>query len=141
VEASSLQVAPGEIEQLATAVRVAGPALTWIRDTATRPGCAPRHLHELSRVPLRQSFRRQADFNRLDLSNSSYYSFDKGRFVLARNTRYGQERAFGSAGTELIPLLSGFTRAGHSLRGFGENGAGPRDPETGYPSEGGRAHQ
>ena len=40
-------------------------------------------------------FGAQAQFNRLDLSNSSYYGFDKNRFVLARNTRYAQERAFG----------------------------------------------
>ena len=43
-----------------------------------------------------KSFGAEAQFNRLDLSNSSYYGFDKDRFVLARNTRYGQERAFGT---------------------------------------------
>ena len=42
-----------------------------------------------------KSFGAEAQFNRLDLSNSSYYGFDKNRFVLARNTRYGQVRAFG----------------------------------------------
>ena len=40
-----------------------------------------------------KAFGAEAEFNRLDLSNSSYYGFDKNRFVLARNTRYGQERA------------------------------------------------
>ena len=33
VQANSLQVSPGEIAQESTAVRVAGPALTWLRDT------------------------------------------------------------------------------------------------------------
>jgi outer membrane protein insertion porin family len=37
VQADSLQVYPGEIALLATAVRVAGPALTWIRDTRDSP--------------------------------------------------------------------------------------------------------
>ncbi|MGA2807174.1 MAG: POTRA domain-containing protein [Terracidiphilus sp.] len=135
VEASSLQVAPGEIEQLATAVRVAGPALTWIRDTRDSPLDAHRGTYTSFQDFLSSGgFGAQADFNRLDLSNSSYYSFDKGRFVLARNTRYGQERAFGSAETELIPLPERLYAGGAtSLRGFSENAAGPRDPETGYP--------
>ena len=135
VEASSLQVAPGEIEELATAVRVAGPALTWIRDTRDSPMDAHRGTYSSFQEFLSGGgFGAQADFNRLDVSNSSYYSFNKGRFVLARNTRYGQERAFGSSGTELIPLPERLYAGGAtSLRGFGENAAGPRDPETGYP--------
>ena len=135
VEASSLQVAPGEIEQLATAVRVAGPALTWIRDTRDSPLDAHRGTYTTFQDFLSGGASgAQTDFNRLDLSNSSYYSFDKGRFVLARNTRYGQERAFGSANDELIPLPERLYAGGAtSLRGFSENAAGPRDPETGYP--------
>jgi outer membrane protein assembly factor BamA len=135
VDASSLQVFPAEIEQLATAVRVAGPALTWIRDTRDSPLDAHRGTYTsfqefLSDVP----FGAQASFNRLDLSNSSYYQFDKGRFVLARNTRYGQERAFGASVNELIPLPERLYAGGAtSLRGFGQNSAGPRDPETGFP--------
>ena len=98
MEASSLQVSPGEIAQLATAVRVAGPALTWIRDTRDSPLDAHRGTYTSFQEFLSgEAFGAQAQFNRLDLSNSSYYSFDKGRFVLARNTRYGQERAFGTA--------------------------------------------
>ncbi len=85
----------------------------------------------------------EAQFNRLDLSNSSYYGFDKNRFVLARNTRYGQVRAFGTGSSELIPLPERLYSGGPtSLRGFSFNGAGPRDPETGYPHRWrGRAHQ
>ena len=134
-QASSLQVAPGEIAQLATAVRVAGPALTWIRDTRDSPLDAHRGTYTSFQEFLSgKFFGAQAEFNRLDVSNSSYYSFDKGRFVLARNTRYGQERAFGSAGSELIPLPERLYAGGAtSLRGFSINAAGPRDPETGYP--------
>jgi outer membrane protein assembly factor BamA len=68
------------------------------------------------------------------MSNSSYYKFNKGRIVLARNTRYGQERAFGALNYELIPLPERLYAGGAtSLRSFGPNSAGPRDPETGYP--------
>ncbi len=78
-------------------------------------------------------FGAQAEFNRIDTSNSSYYSFDKGRFVVARNTRYGQVRAFGNGSSELIPLPERLYAGGPvSLRGFSQNAAGPRDPETGY---------
>ena len=135
VEADSLQVAPGEISQLATAVRVAGPALTWIRDTRDSPLDAHRGTYtSFQDFFSGKAFGAQPAFNRLDVSNSSYYSFDKGKFVLARNTRYGQERAFGSSGEELIPLPERLYAGGAaSMRGFSENAAGPRDPETGYP--------
>ena len=54
--------------------------------------------------------------------------------MLARNTRYGQERAFGSGSSELIPLPERLYAGGPtSLRGFSINAAGPRDPETGFP--------
>jgi outer membrane protein assembly complex protein YaeT len=135
VEADSLQVSPGEIAQESTAVRVAGPSFTWIRDTRDSVLDAHRGTYTSFQEFLSDKFAgAQATFNRLDVSNSSYWSFDKDRFVLARNTRYGQERSFGTAETELIPLperlyAGGFT----SLRGFSINAAGPRDPETGYP--------
>jgi len=135
VEADSLQVAPGEISLLATAVRVGGPALTWIRDTRDSALDAHRGTYTSFQEFLsNKTFGAEAEFNRLDVSNSSYWSFDKNRFVLARNTRYGQERAFGSGSSELIPLPERLYAGGTtSLRGFGENAAGPRDPETGYP--------
>ena len=135
VQANSLQVSPGEIQLLSTAVRVGGPAVTWIRDTRDSPLDAHRGTYTSFQEFLSDKiFGAQVAFNRLDLSNSSYWSFDKGRFVLARNTRYGQERAFGTPGSELIPLPERLYAGGTtSLRGFSINAAGPRDPETGYP--------
>ncbi|MGO9339230.1 MAG: POTRA domain-containing protein [Terracidiphilus sp.] len=138
VQANSLQVAPTEIALLSTAVRVGGPALTWIRDTRDSPLDAHRGTYTSFQEFLSDKiFGAQAVFNRLDVSNSSYWSFDKGQLVLARNTRYGQERAFGTPGTELIPLPERLYAGGAtSLRGFSINAAGPRDPETGYPTGG-----
>ena len=135
VEADSLQVSPSEIAQLSTAVRVGGPALTWIRDTRDSVLDAHRGTYTSFQEFLSaKAFGAQAAFNRLDVSNSNYWSFDKGRLVLARNTRYGQERAFGSTDSELIPLPERLYAGGPtSLRGFSINAAGPRDPETGYP--------
>jgi len=138
VQANSLQVAPTEIALLSTAVRVGGPSITWIRDTRDSPLDAHRGTYTSTQEFLSDKiFGAQAVFNRVDVSNSNYWSFDKGQFVLARNTRYGQERAFGTPGTELIPLPERLYAGGAtSLRGFSINAAGPRDPETGYPTGG-----
>ncbi|MGC1461669.1 MAG: POTRA domain-containing protein [Terracidiphilus sp.] len=135
VAASSLQVFPGEIQALATAARVAGPGVTWIRDTRDSPLDAHRGTYtSFTEFFSEKSFGADAQFNRLDLTNSSYYGFDKQRFVLARSTRYGQVRAFGTGSSELIPLPERLYSGGPtSLRGFSFNAAGPRDPETGYP--------
>jgi outer membrane protein assembly complex protein YaeT len=134
VSASSLQVYPGEISLLSTATRVGGPAFTWIRDTRDVPMDARRGTYSSFQEFLSdRHFGAQAEFNRIDTSNSSYYSFDKGQFVVARNTRYGQMRAFGNGSSELIPLPERLYAGGPvSLRGFSQNAAGPRDPETGF---------
>jgi outer membrane protein insertion porin family len=135
VAAGSLQVFPGEIPLLSAAVRVSGPGFTWIRDTRDSPMDAHRGTYTSFQEFLsHEEFGAEAEFNRVDVSNSSYYGFDKGRFVLARNTRYGQERAFGDGGDELIPLPERLYAGGPvSLRGFSVNAAGPRDPQTGFP--------
>ena len=135
VAAESLQVGPSEIEALSTAVRVAGPSVTWIRDTRDSPLDSHRGTYTSFQDFLsNETFGAQAEFNRLDLSNSSYYGFDKNRFVLARNTRYGQERAYGSPSDSLLPLPERLYAGGPtSHRGFPINAAGPRDPETGFP--------
>ena len=134
VSASSLQVFPGEISLLSTATRVGGPAFTWIRDTRDVPMDARRGTYTSFQEFLSDRFfGAEAQFNRIDTSNSSYYSFDKGRFVVARNTRYGQLRSFGSGPNGIIPLPERFYAGGAvSLRGFSQNAAGPRDPETGF---------
>jgi outer membrane protein assembly complex protein YaeT len=135
VAKDSLQVYPDEVQSLSTAVRVAGPGLTWIRDTRDTPLDAHRGTYTSFQEFFSGSkLGAQTEFNRLDLSNSSYWSFDKDRFVLARNTRYGQERAFGPSGGELLPLPERLYAGGAtSLRGFSINAAGPRDPQTGFP--------
>jgi outer membrane protein assembly factor BamA len=119
----------------ATAVKVGGPAFTWLRDTRDSP--IDSHLGSYSSFQEFVSapqFGAEVGFNRLDLSNSSYHGFNKNRFVLARNTRYGQERAFGSDSERLIPLPERLYSGGAtSMRGYSSNAAGPRDGETGFP--------
>lgn len=135
VSIDTLQVGPTELVPLSTAVRVVGPSVTWIRDTRDSPLDSRRGTYtSIQNFFSNGVFGAQAEFNRLDVSNSSYYGFDKNRFVIARNTRYGQERAYGSASDSLIPLPERLYAGGPiSHRGFGGNDAGPRDPETGFP--------
>jgi outer membrane protein assembly complex protein YaeT len=135
VSKETLQVGPSAITALSTAVRVAGPSITWIRDTRDSALDSRRGTYtSFQDFFSNQTFGAQAEFNRLDVSNSSYYGFDKGRLVLARNTRYGQERAYGSPSDALIPLPERLYAGGPtSHRGFPINAAGPRDPETGFP--------
>jgi outer membrane protein insertion porin family len=134
VAASSLQVYPLEIPELSTATRVGGPGFSWLRDTRDVAMDAHRGTYTSFQEFLSDRlFGAQAEFNRIDTSNASYYAFDKGKFVLARNTRYGQMRAFGSGSSGLIPLPERLYAGGPiSLRGFSQNAAGPRDPETGF---------
>ena len=135
VAEDSLQVYPKFIPTLSAAVRVGGPGFTWIRDTRDNAVDAKRGTYTSFQEFISASqFGAEAQFNRIDLSNSSYYTFGKGKFVLARNTRYGQERAFGNKDSELLPLPERLYAGGSaSLRGFSSNAAGPRDPQTGYP--------
>jgi len=135
VQGSSLQVYPAAINELAAAVRVAGPGFTWVRDTRDSPLDAHRGTYtSFQEFISGHKFGSQAQFNRLDVSNSNFWSFDKSRFVLARNSRYAQERALGENTDELIPLPERIYSGGStSLRGFSVNAAGPRDPETGFP--------
>ena len=135
VNQNSVQLPTDEIPLLLEAVRVGGPSFTWIRDTRDAPLDAHRGTYTSFQDFISSAiFDSQANFNQVDASNSSYYQFDHNRFVLARNTRYGQERAYGAAVDESIPLPERlYGGGGSSHRGFGVNSAGPRDPQTGFP--------
>jgi outer membrane protein assembly factor BamA len=135
VAKNSLQVGADELTDLSAAVRVAGLGFNWTHDTRDSQLDAHRGTStSVQEFFSTRFFGAEAEFNRLDLSNASYSSFDKGRFVLARSTRYAQERAYGAGGNELIPLPERLYAGGaNSLRGFAINQAGPRDPQTGFP--------
>jgi outer membrane protein assembly complex protein YaeT len=141
VAEESLQVFPSFVPVLAAAVRIGGPGFTWVRDTRDSPVDSHRGTYMsfaefISAAP----FGAEAHFNRIDTSNSSYIAWDKDKWVLARNTRYGQERAFGPDASRLLPLPERlFAGGATSLRGFSINAAGPRDPDTGFPIGGAAA--
>jgi outer membrane protein insertion porin family len=114
---------------------VGGPGITYIRDTRDSALNAHHGTFNTAEVFLSDGkFGSQANFARVDVSNSSYYEFGRMHWVVARQTRYGQERSFGDGDEQLLPLPERLYAGGAtSLRGFGINGAGPRDPQTGFP--------
>ncbi len=135
VNSSTLQVSLSEIPLLAQPVRVGGPGITFIRDTRDVALDAHHGTFNTAEVFLSAGiFGSQANFARVDLTNSSYYPFGRDQWVIARQTRYGQERSYGNGDAQLIPLPERLYAGGAtSHRGFPINAAGPRDPQTGYP--------
>ena len=74
-----------------------------------------------------------ASFVRAFLQSSSYRPAGK-RLVFASSFRLGMQSPFGQSTSNDIPLPERFfAGGGNSLRGFGLNQAGPRDPLTGFP--------
>jgi outer membrane protein insertion porin family len=135
VNASTLQVSLAQIPLLAQPVRVGGPGITFIRDTRDVPLDAHHGTFNTGEIFLADGkFGSQANFDRVDLSNSTYYDVGRRHWVIARQTRYGQERSFGNGDEQLIPLPERLYAGGAtSHRGFAINSAGPRDPQTGFP--------
>jgi outer membrane protein assembly factor BamA len=153
VKVENLQVSADLIPLLSLPVRVGGPGITWFHDTRSpSPLDAAKGSYTTIQAFLASSkFGSQTDFYKLDGTNSTYYQFGKQKYVLARSTRIGYERASGenpNAGTDVcqgnllttnpscdaVPLPERLYAGGaNSHRGFGINGAGPRDLQTGFP--------
>ena len=135
VNSNTLQVSLAQIPLLAQPVRVGGPGITYIRDTRDVALDAHHGSFNTGEAFLADGkFGSQSNFDRLDLSNATYYDFGRDHWVLARQTRYGQERSYGNGDERLIPLPERLYAGGAtSHRGFSINSAGPRDPQTGYP--------
>ncbi len=157
VDPNSLAISANLIPLLSEPVRVGGPGITWFHDTRTpSPLDAGKGSYTSVQNFLASSkFGSQTDFNRTDITNSTYYTFGKRKYVFARNTRVGFIDSFGpnpnvgnsacavtmtvnlletNASCNPVPLPERLYAGGAtSHRGFPINGAGPRDLQTGYP--------
>ena len=157
VNPASLEIAPFLVGQQSQPVTVGGPGVTYFHDTRdpTPLDAGRGQYYSLQEFVSSSKFGAQTDFNRLDMSYSSYYTFGTSKYVFARNTRVGFENAFGqtsanpdtlgivncsgallvtNATCNPVPLPERMYAGGAtSHRGFGINGAGPRDLTTGYP--------
>jgi len=163
INPDSLEITPNLIPQLSEPVTVGGPGITYFHDTRDpTPLNANRGQYfSIQEFIASSKFGSDTDFNKVDISQSTYYSFGKRKYVFARNLRVGFENAFGPnpnaapsgsgqigvpstacSGTLLqtnptcisVPLPERLYAGGAtSHRGFGTNDAGPRDLTTGYP--------
>jgi len=151
VKASNIEVSSNLIPLLSTPTRVGIPNFLYIRNRRDNDLESTRGSYTTVEGGVAASyFGSEANFSRVLIKNSTYYSFGRSRtrgrrFVFARSTSVGVENPFGGtvvldpaqsapADHGLIPLPERFfSGGGNSHRGFGLNQAGPRDPFTGFP--------
>jgi len=98
VNPATLQVSANLIPQLSQPVRVGGPGITWFHDKRD-PGPLDATKGSYSSVQeffATSKFGSEVNFNRTDVTNSTYYAFGRHKYVLARNRRLGFETTFGA---------------------------------------------
>ena len=147
---------PAEFNLLSLPAVVGGPGFTFIRDMRDNPLESTKGQYLTLDAFAASSFvGSQSDFSRALLQDSTYYAFGRTnhKFVFARSTSVGLEQGY--RGTRVLPpgacqvtnLTTScsqnitviplpelfFAGGGNSLRGFGLNQAGPRDPDSGFP--------
>jgi outer membrane protein insertion porin family len=134
VVASNLQIAVEEIPLFSQNTEVSEFDVNWVRDRRNSVSDPSRGDFEnvdvsMAMKPIGSS----ANFLRVYLQNSTYTPIGR-RLVFARSTRFGIQTPYGNSLSTDIPLPERFfAGGGTSLRGFGLNQAGPRDPVTGFP--------
>lgn len=162
VNPNSLEITPNLIPQLSEPVIVGGPDITYLHDTRDPSALNAGKGQYLSveEFLATSKFGSQADFNKVDVSESTYYTFGKRKYVFARNLRVAFEKSWGpnpnayNAGNQIgvistacsgtlletnptcnaVPLPERLYVGGESShRGFGINDGGPRDLTTGFP--------
>ena len=154
VTASDLRITPDEIPLFSQPTLVSGFGITYARERRDNPVDAKRGTFNTVDLSVAStSLGSSASFFRGFFQNSSFHPFGRA-FVFARATRFGFEQPLGrtteggaSEGgstncsstapdvtQQVIPLPERFFAGGATtLRGFGLNEAGPRDPCTGFP--------
>lgn len=146
VEASNIvsTISPEQIPLLSQPTLVSGFDITYARDRRDNPADATHGtFNTVDFSDAIESIGSSASYLRGFFQNSSFYSFGRA-FVFARSTRFGVEAPLGNTvppysalcfvSCVTIPLPERFyAGGGTSLRGFGLNQAGPRDPTTGFP--------
>ncbi len=134
VDASSLRISPDQIPLFSQPTRVSEFGATWFRDRRDNPADAIHGSFSTVDVSLAgKPIGSSASFLRVFVQNSTFHPI-KRRFVFARSIRFGVQTPVGDTVSSEIPLPERFfAGGGSSLRGFGLNQAGPRDPTTGFP--------
>jgi outer membrane protein insertion porin family len=131
---TNLHISPQEVPLFSQRTNISEFGLSWVHDRRNNPADASRGDFEnidvsLASKPIGSS----ANFFRVFLQNSTYHPIGR-RLVFARSVRFGVQTPYSSTLSSDIPLPERFfAGGGTTLRGFGLNQAGPRDPTTGFP--------
>ncbi len=134
VDPNSLHIAPEQIPLFSQPTLVSEFGTTWVRDRRDNPADATQGTFNsldfsLAGKPIGSS----ASFARIFFQNSTFHRLGS-KLVFARAVRFGVQQTLGNTLSTEIPLPERFfAGGGASLRGFGLNQAGPRDPVTGFP--------
>ena len=135
VSVSNLKISSVELIPLySQPTRIGILAVNYIQDRRDDP--VDSHRGAYSTLDLgwaAKALGSQTAFTRFVGHNATYHPIGFGsRLVLARSITFGWEQRL--SGPQDIPLPEKFFAGGAQLhRGFPENQAGPRDPETGFP--------
>ncbi len=134
VIATDLQIAPEQVPLFNQPTEISEFGLSWLRDHRNNPADPSRGDYENIDVSLASKLiGSSANFFRIFLQNSTYHPIHR-RLVFARSFRFGMQTPYGNTPSQEIPLPERFfAGGGTTLRGFGLNQAGPRDPITGFP--------
>lgn len=137
VDQSTLKIQPLLIPLYSQPAHVGRFGMNLVQDRRDNSADAHRGIFNSLDLALASSdFGGNRNFLRF-LGRNSYYKTIHRNYVLASNTEFGVIRPFSTGGVpndEYVPLPERFFGGGdNSMRGFPENQAGPRDPETGFP--------
>jgi len=134
VDAASLKISPEEIPLFSQPTRISGLGVNWVRDRRNNAADATKGSFNTVDVSIAEkAFGSSASFFRGYVQNSTFTPFWRS-FVFARAFRFGVEQTLPGTSEDEIPLPERFfAGGGQSIRGFGLNQAGPRDPDTGFP--------
>ncbi|MFZ0818574.1 MAG: POTRA domain-containing protein [Candidatus Acidiferrales bacterium] len=134
VDPNSLHVAPEQIPLFSQPTLVSEFGSTWVRDRRDNPTDATQGMFNSLDFSLAgKVIGSSASFARIYLENSTFHRLGS-KLVFARAVRFGLQQTLGNTLSTEIPLPERFFAGGDaSLRGFGLNQAGPRDPVTGFP--------
>jgi outer membrane protein insertion porin family len=134
VNISDLVINPLIFPQFASSIRIGMLGGSYIQDRRDDPTDATKGTYTtLDMGWASRVFGSQSDFTSFTGRNATYYPFGAGRrYVLARSLTFGWQQTLGR--TLSIPLAERFFAGGPtSHRGFPQNQAGPRDPNSGFP--------
>jgi len=125
-------ISPELIPLLSQPVRVNTTSIGLIDDRRDDPVDPHRGIYTTLDLGVATSiFASTTEYGRVIFRNASYHPLTKS-LVLARSFYFGDIARFG--GLAQIPLAERFFSGGSTTdRGFPDNQAGPRDPETGFP--------